>query len=459
VNRWGDWLNAYKFLDHINRVVLTGVTMKCVAVKFVLFVAAISVAAPVCASELRVEVERLLESHGRILASEADVDVIRERGKVAKGSWYPTVDVLTSYGWERQNKGQGVADTSMPPSTLELSLTQLVWDFGATNAAIDRANLEKTQALNTLESTRQNVMLEAINAHLNVYRQRQLLEFNQGSIDNVKRQMKLEDARVQRGSGLATDVLQAKGQLAGLEATRIRIRGALRTATNRYRAVFGDTPPPEKDRKKRRMPALPLDLLPPDMDEAIAIAIEENPRLKASYLGTFAARKSVDETTANELLPKINLKGEQNYKHDEGGTIGGKQETLIKLELSYSLNLGLTELNSINAAEFSQTSIFSRFKDEKNLIEERVRNAWDDFETAQARVEQLRNQTNIASEFLELARRERQLGNRSLIDVLAGETALINATSDAASAEVDVTQAVFRLLAGMGRLKVDAIRD
>ena len=32
--------------------------------------------------------------------------------------------------------------------------------------------------------------------------------------------------------------------------------------------------------------------------------------------------------------------------------------------------------------------------------------------------EHLHLQTNIASEFLELARRERQLGNRSLIDVI-----------------------------------------
>jgi adhesin transport system outer membrane protein len=32
-------------------------------------------------------------------------------------------------------------------------------------------------------------------------------------------------------------------------------------------------------------------------------------------------------------------------------------------------------------------------------------------------------------------RKERRFGRRSLIDVLAGETALINASSDAASAE------------------------
>jgi adhesin transport system outer membrane protein len=67
-------------------------------------------------------------------------------------------------------------------------------------------------------------------------------------------------------------------------------------------------------------------------------------------------------------------------------------------------------------------------------------------------------QANIASEFLELARRERQLGNRSLIDVLAGETALINASSDAASADTDVAIAVFALLNVINAVNVDVVK-
>ncbi|MEK9754532.1 MAG: TolC family protein, partial [Rhodospirillaceae bacterium] len=83
---------------------------------------------------------------------------------------------------------------------------------------------------------------------------------------------------------------------------------------------------------------------------------------------------------------------------------------------------------------------------------EQARNAWDNLQTFQARASQLHNQANIAAEFLELARRERQLGNRSLIDVLSGETALINASSDAAAADTDVAIAVFTLLSVLGRL-------
>ena len=56
-----------------------------------------------------------------------------------------------------------------------------------------------------------------------------------------------------------------------------------------------------------------------------------------------------------------------------------------------------------------------------------------------------------------MARRERQLGNRSLIDVLAGETALINASSDATSADTDVAIAVFTMLNVMGQLDANSV--
>lgn len=70
----------------------------------------------------------------------------------------------------------------------------------------------------------------------------------------------------------------------------------------------------------------------------------------------------------------------------------------------------------------------------------------------------LHNQANIAAEFLDLARKERDLGRRSLIDVLSAETALINASSDAASADTDIALSVYKILNVMGKLTLDAVR-
>ena len=69
----------------------------------------------------------------------------------------------------------------------------------------------------------------------------------------------------------------------------------------------------------------------------------------------------------------------------------------------------------------------------------------------------LKNQANIASEFLVFARKERKLGRRSLLDVLGGETALINASSDSASANIDIAIATIALLDTMGALTESAL--
>ena len=173
--------------------------------------------------------------------------------------------------------------------------------------------------------------------------------------------------------------------------------------------------------------------------------------------GADIARENINKTQADEFFPDLNAIAQEVRKVDEGGTSGSKMERIVKVELSYNLNLGLTAINTLGASELSHTASVSRFGDTRDLVEEAARNAWYSLQTARDNAEQLHNQAAIAAEFLELARKERQLGNRSLLDVLAGETALINASSDAASADTDVTIVAFTLLSVMGKLSPNVV--
>ena len=292
-------------------------------------------------------------------------------------------------------------------------------------------------------------LVHLILAHLNLVRQFKLLDFAKSSAENIKRQAELEDAKVQRGSGLSTDVLQAKTQLAGAQARVIRTEGDLKNALNRYRAIFGNEP---EKLNKLNFPRLPLEVLPESLDELIYIVEENNPSLRAERIGASIAREDLAKTRADEFMPKFDVIGEHKAKEDSGGTVGSQQDWLIKLEASYSLNLGLTAVNTLRASRQNQIATVNRFGDQRDLIEEQARNAWNQLQTTQKNAQSTHNQADIASEFLELARRERELGNRSLIDVLAGETALINASSDATSADTDVAIAVFTMLSVMGQL-------
>jgi len=395
------------------------------------------------------ELQVLLKDHKRIKAAVADLEAAKQSAMAARGDWFPTFDATGSWGYERQNKPSGTDDTAAPPKELNLTLTQQLWDFGSSNASIDSADLSVDQAQATLDATKQGLMFEAISAHLNVIKAKRLLDFAEGSVANIKRQAELEDARVQRGSGFSTDVLQAKTTLAGAEASRTQAQGQLRAALNRYRAVFGRVP---DDISKLKMPRVPVELLPKSLDEAVELSLKGNRQLQATGIAADIAEKSVVQTRADEFFPTLNAIAQRNEKVDQGGTLGHKTENIIKVELTYSLNLGLTARNTLKASELSQSAATNRYGDARDQVEEQARNAWDSLQTAKENAKQLNNQANIAAAFLELARRERQLGNRSLIDVLSGETALINSSSQAASAETDVDIASFNLLNIMNKL-------
>ena len=127
--------------------------------------------------------------------------------------------------------------------------------------------------------------------------------------------------------------------------------------------------------------------------------------------------------------------------------------------MTFNFNLGMTAVNSLKAAENAVTSSSKTEAFQRETVEQRVRNAWDNLLINRTNFKILRNETAIAAEFLDLVRKERQLGNRQLQDVLQGETALINANSSATAAETDIAIGVYELLAAMGRLSLEAIRD
>ena len=113
-------------------------------------------------------------------------------------------------------------------------------------------------------------------------------------------------------------------------------------------------------------------------------------------------------------------------------------------------------MNGIKAAKQKLVASEERLLDTRRRVIERVRNAWQNLETAKQTATILRNQEALAQKFLELARKERKAGKRSLLDVLNGETTLINAQSEAASAEADVEIFSYELLRAIGVLEVSS---
>jgi len=416
----------------------------------------IIVTMPVHAQGLSELIPTLLKTHNLVKASEADVNAADQRTRESLGGWFPALNVTVHYGREWQRKPTGTDDTELTTREADFSITQKLWDFGAVSSTIRASRLGKDVADHSLQAVKQDLILRGVTAYLNVLRSAEVVGFSIQSETNIKKQADLEDALVRRGAGLSTDVLQAKSQLAGAQARRIQSQGAHAVARNAYHAVFklevGNI-------SNLKNPVLPMDRLPDSIGKAIDTALRENPKLKTADAGAAVIKETINSTRANSYFPKIDFIAESKFKEDANGTVGRQQELLGKFQLSFPFNLGFTAINTIKAAESDSIAANRRVGESRTLIEQQVRDAWAKLNTAKGTLVFLLNQSAIAEEFLELARKEQKLGNRTLLDVLAGETTLFNANSDASSAKTDVAISVYTLLNAMGRLSEDSIVD
>ena len=153
------------------------------------------------ANSLEEMIAETVETHDRLLASQAQVTAARQRSKEALGVWYPSLDVTANverYRLERTNTDTVIA----PAQELTATITQLLWDFGGANATVERARLQLVQSEISLVLARQTLIAEALAAYINLLRSAEVVLFARRSEENIRRQTGLEEARIEAGSGL-----------------------------------------------------------------------------------------------------------------------------------------------------------------------------------------------------------------------------------------------------------------
>ncbi|MFP6756307.1 MAG: TolC family protein [Alphaproteobacteria bacterium] len=409
---------------------------------------------PAYAQAFTEELRDLIDNHKRILATKATVDSLTEGSSISRKAYWPEVSVTALQGHESRKNVEGTLDTGLGASEFDASITQPIDLWDSKGSAVEIAQLQLEQGKLGLEQTIQSVILEAITATIRISSATLIEDYARRSVSNIKKQAQLEDARVAKGSGLSTDVLQAKIQLAGAEARLTLAEGALGQSINRYRAVFGYEPP---GRDTLPIIILPLSRVPASKDECVRLALENNFQIRSLRSAEELARISIKQTRADQFAPTLNFIVDSKLKNNISGIRGSTNEWIAKFELKYNLNVAGSAFNNVNSSEYNYIATSNQLQDATNLIEEQAKNTFEQYEITQKNANFLENQANIAGEFLALAREERRLGTRSLIDVLSGETAEINALSDAESAKSQVAIAAYTLLFILGELDVEAV--
>lgn len=304
----------------------------------------------------------------KLRKAEADVVAAQERGKAAYGAWYPS---LKAVAWTGR---QHISSTNHHPKELDLTLTQLVYDFGSTSSKIEATRLQATQAELALIAAHQAGLLEAAVAYVDLVsaheKRKNAILLEKNSAEEVE----LEKKRVQQAASTSIEV--DKKMTLKHTATFMRLKEDLGfdVAMNKFRAVFKRDP---ENLATFAFPDMPQDSIPETLDATVEYVLEHNPTLQATFLNTAIAREGITSARAEGFFPKVEMIADHKMKNEVDTTPGNVKDTVFKGQVTWPLNLGLTAINTLKAAEASSASAGSSFADEKTKLIEQIRNSWD----------------------------------------------------------------------------------
>ena len=416
-----------------------------------LTVLSLGATAPAAAATLAEELGALLADHPQVAADRASIQARGEGEREAFARFLPTLSVDGDAGYERTDSPGRRAASREPLSASRyrssVEVRQNVFDGFESTALRRIAKTDREIAEQTLRATRQAVLLEGVAAYLDVLRHAELVKLANRNVANIREQMQLEDERVQRGSGIAVDVLLAESRLQIALERKVAFERAFNTAVTQYTQVFGHAPVVAD----MRLPALPANDFPDALQDAEGAVLSDNPAVQAGQLRSESANHARDVAAAGQF-PLVDLVAGGNFEKNVDGVSGIRRDYGLRVEFRWELFSGFaTQARKARRAhEYNAARSESRFVERKAT--EEVRFAWYELTAARDRRGLLANAVNIAGEVFDFRKQLRDAGQESAINVLDAENELYNVCINFLNAEFDARILHHRVLRGMGRL-------
>jgi len=308
----------------------------------VCLVSGLVLARPAAAQSIESLLAHILENDDVILEKKAEVAKARQEALEVLGNWYPELDVSVSHGYENILTPHS-STSSLPFSQADVSVTQLLWDFGASNTEIEIARLELAKAEAELVSTKMAFLANLTEVYVKVYRNHLQIELATETLKKMQ-ERKVNAQFTKEAKGDAKDFLKISKDILKQQVDMLKVAADLAETANEFQRIFGFKPDP-----KKLVPVkLPVDLLPATLDEAVDQALQNGIQLISgsnTRIDAAIDRLKIKQTEREELFPKLEGVIEQKWKNNVSGTADLKKEFVAKLELSYTLNMGLTAIN------------------------------------------------------------------------------------------------------------------
>ncbi|BCM20120.1 TolC family outer membrane protein [Mesorhizobium sp. J8] len=391
--------------------------------------------------------------NSQLNAARAGVRVTDEGVAIAKSGWRPTVTGSGSIDYTSTH-GQGIT-RNITTGSFGVQINQTLFDGFQTKNNVAAAESQVKASVESLRNTEENILFNAASAYMDVIRDRQIAVLTEQNLQFLTEQARAARSRFEVGEGTRTDVAQADASRATAVAQLSAARATALASAATYHQIVGDEPGKLKA-------ASPLGkLLPSNLDSALAVASAEHPAILATQHLVDAAAFSV-KSSEGALLPQVTASAgvSDNYSHsvpDLTGTNGTSTSANIGATLTIPIYSGgrTSALVRQNKESLSEARI--QVDVSRDQVRQAVVSAWTQYVAARESVDANRQVIDAAQLALNGVIEERNVGQRTTLDVLNAQNAVITAKINQASSERDVVVASYAILSAMGRLSVDRL--
>ena len=378
-------------------------------------------------------------------ATDATVAIARAGGR-------PTV--AGAVGVTRDLTRSGRFDTGLskgPFVTAGVDLNLPLFQGGTVRNDIKAAKTRVEAGRATLRAVEGDVFTEAVAAYMDVIRDRATVELNANNVRVLQTNLEATRDRFEIGDVTRTDVAQSEARLELARAQQITAQGRLITSEENYRRVVGRDP-------AALQPPPPLPPLPTSADQAVRIALANNPDLIAATRQAEAAGFDVNSERGRRL-PTVSAIASGDYATTTNGETGGidRSGTATSIGLQGRIPLyqgGLPSARIRQAQALEGQALELRVASERTVVAD-TRSAFAEYQAAVEAIKSNEVAVRANELALEGVRAENSVGTRTILDVLNAEQELLNSQVLLVTARRDHYVAGFRLLNAMGQAEAD----
>ncbi len=338
------------------------------------------------------------------------------------------------------------------PRGATFNMSQTVFDAGRTDNSVKQADSNIFAARATMRLTEQAILQNGATAYMNVLRDTAVVNLRKNNISVLEQQLKQTQDRFQVGEVTRTDVAQAEASVAQARSELYAAQAQLKNSIANYRQIIGDEP-------KNLEPGRSLEpLLPRSLNESIQIALVEHPGVVAALHQVDAAELAV-KVAESALAPTVSVNAQVSQQWDSFLGIPGSRQfsAAASGQLNVPLYQGGAEYASIRQAKEQLGQARLNADLQRDSVRASVVSSYGLLETAKASIISGQAAVKAAETALAGVREEAKVGQRTTLDVLNAQQALLNARVGLVISQRDRVVASYAVLGSIGRLSAQEL--